>query len=154
METSLENKTELSESVKKLPKIILWLLGATLFFSLICLTPVIRDLIIYCVEKFIKHRPVSNYGVAMEMLYSFFEKITFLSFVLLVCLYISKIVVDKEVSFLAFLRVIAALMVFLLHTSLFTNKSGTLFNALPMKPLKTPAWGGMDFLYSFRLSYR
>lgn len=55
-------------------------------------------------------------------------------------------------TFLNLLRVVACLMVFMLHTSIFTELKGPLFTNQFVKLLRTPAWGGV-FIFMITSGY-
>ena len=58
-------------------------------------------------------------------------------------------------SFINLLRLIAMLMVYFLHVAIITGRRGTnLFEVPYMRVFQTPAWGGMDFFYTFRIPCR
>lgn len=129
---------------KKMNILILVLLGLAACFCSMLSLECFRNFLIASAERFLVHRPLTH-EVWHERLFAFWQ----LRFLILCCLIVLKFfsiffAVRIHDSFINFVRVLACMMVFILHTSIFTTSGGTpLFTNIYIRLLQTPAWGGV-----------
>ena len=134
---------------KKANIIVLSFLFVFMFFSIPILFSPIRGGIIRFTETFVMHRLLNHekwdgllFNMAAYSVLVFFP----LLILKLFSLYFS---LKVQNSFINFVRCLACLMVYILHTSIFTNSRGVpLFTSFYTKLLQTPAWGGYGY-FSF-----
>jgi hypothetical protein len=121
-------------------------------FVLLKLFPEIRISIIYFVENSIIHHKVADFDEKMKYLLQVCFLIMEITCVTaMLHIWIKNCYLEISNNFIHFLRVVATACVFILHTSIFTNQHGNLFAVPYTYPLRTPAWGGMDFLFAQRI---
>lgn len=131
---------------KKMNILILVLLGLAACFCSMLSLECFRNFLIVSAERFLVHRPLTH-EVWHERLFAFWQ----LRFLILCCLIVLKFfsiffAVRIHDSFINFVRVLACMMVFILHTSIFTTSGGTpLFTNIYIRLLQTPAWGGYGY---------
>ena len=129
---------------KKANIIVLGFLFVFIFFSIPILFSSVRYNIIKITETFVMHRLLNHekwdgllFNTAVYSVLVFFP----LLILKLFSLYFS---LKVQNSFINFVRCLACLMVYILHTSIFTNSRGVpLFTSFYSKLLQTPAWGGV-----------
>ena len=129
---------------KKANILILVLLAfAACFCSLLSLE-CFRSFLIVSAERFLVHRPLTR-EVWHERFLAFWQFLSLFIWCLIVLKAFSLFfVVRVHNSFINFVRVLACMMVYILHASMFTTSRGTpLFTNLYIRLLQTPAWGGV-----------
>lgn len=144
-----------TDTQKKLNIILFSIFSASLLLATLCLLQNVREGIILLSEKLFFKRAL-NHEKWLEFLFVT-AKHCIVIIVPLLAYKLFSIWFSRRVhdSFLNLLRVIACLMVYFLHTSIFTNSRGVpLFTRYYIKVLQTPAWGGMDIFHSFGLPCR
>lgn len=116
-------------------------IGFTIFTLL--LFPFFRNILILTTEKIFLKRKINH-----DFWNEYIKNISIYAIVLTIIVTVLKIFTfifsqKCKNSFINLSRCVACLIVFILHSSIFTERNGALWNNNYIRLLKTPAWGGV-----------
>lgn len=132
------------EASRKFNVFVFSVCAAALFFAPALLLPAVQNFIVLSAEKYLVHRPLVH-----EVWFSRFNAAAIEIAAFSLCLALIKVfstffAEKTRDSFLNLLRVLACLMVWLLHTYGFTSaREASFFQNPYLMFLRTPAWGGV-----------